>query len=173
MNVEQITALAYLDAADRAARNGIDKPRFGQLVEDLKRFPKTQQRLAFELLAIASQSVEQRCDPGQFIGMAAAFSGSVEAQRLPEYTMTFEKIMFAYFEVLGRPGTRIEGVHPFVLTFVLGLSIIRKFDPNRFLVLVEILKSQCSDPDPRGQIITEAEQIVSKNGQDGEKPEKT
>src|SRR5215831_18137696 len=39
--VENMTAVEYVEASARAARNGADKPRFKQILDQLERLPKT------------------------------------------------------------------------------------------------------------------------------------
>jgi protein-arginine kinase activator protein McsA len=52
-DVEHITASEYLAACARAASNGVEKPALRHIHEELKRLPKTRQRLAFEMLQLA------------------------------------------------------------------------------------------------------------------------
>jgi len=161
MNIEHITALEYLDAANRAAVNGVDRIPFAQTLKELERFPGTKQRLAFEFLAMAWRALELKDDPSGLVTLAACSTRSIEEPRRAEFATSMEKIVLRYFEILGQLGNHPNGIHPFVLTFTIGLSAIRAFDQKRCYGLLNELKGHCGDSDPRRAIIIEAEQILS------------
>jgi hypothetical protein len=161
MSIEHITASEYLDAANRAAANGVDRIPFAQTVKELEGFPGTKQRLAFEFLAMALRVLEVKDDPSGLVSLAACWTGSVEEPRRAEFATLMEKIVLRYIEILGQRGNHPNGIHPFVLTFTMGLLVIREFDQRRFLALLEQLKRQCGDSDPRRAIIVETEQMLS------------
>jgi len=162
-DVEHITGAQFLAAANRSTRNGADKPAFRQILESLKQFPRTKQRLTFELLAMAWQSLEVRADPGELIIWVTLWSESVEEQRLSEYVESLEKIICRYFDLLGHleipPGT----IHPFTMTLVFGLTAIRKRNRHRFDAVLDTLRRRCGEAklDPRCAIISETERRIS------------
>src|SRR5688572_33192183 len=58
-DVENITAQEYFAARERARRNGVDIPAFKHIQEHVSKSPLTRQRLAFEMMELAWQSLER------------------------------------------------------------------------------------------------------------------
>jgi hypothetical protein len=163
-DVEHISAVEYLAADAKAARNGFDKPAFKHINNELKKLPMTRLRLAFEMLPLAWQSLERGEEPLDEIGFAGCSWSSIEPQRLSEYSTWFEKIILRSFELrdqLSNP----PGEHgPFAMTLLLSLTTLGRVDRNRFLVMLEILKRRGGDAnlDTRWKVISRAEKIIMK-----------
>src|SRR5262245_46779619 len=75
-DLENITAPELLRLGVNATRNEADMPAFRKVTEELKRFPKSKQRLAFEMLELAWQSLELGQDPSNETMLAARFGRS-------------------------------------------------------------------------------------------------
>ena len=155
MDVEHISALEFLDAEKRATRNAADKPQFNQLLAELEKLPKAQQRLAFEFLAMAWRSLKLTADPGGLIAWAAFYGKSIEAQRLSVYIFWLERIIIRSFEILGQLEVPAHGIGPFSLGLKTGLGALRRMDPNRFQAVVHNLSCACGDGerDPRWKVL--------------------
>jgi len=146
-DVEHITALEYLAACARAACNGVDKPALKHIHEELKRLPKTRQRLTFEMLRLAWQTLERREDPGWETGFPSCAWGSIEAEQMPEYIMWLEKIAIRCFELRGQLPSP-QGEHgPFTVSLNGMLIALGKVDRARFSVVLGALKSKCDEAD--------------------------
>ena len=168
-DVEHITALEYLEASARAVRNGADKPAFKHINEALKRFPKTRQRLVFEMLNLAWQSLERGEDPRQEAGFAGCCRDSIEAERMPEYITWLERIVIRCFELRSQLPNPETAHGPFALTPSLMLISLGKVDRARFSALVEDLKNQCSESqlDWRRKVLSRATKLVLQSENQG------
>jgi hypothetical protein len=161
MNVNQITASEFLSAVRKGVGNAAEKPALRQTLDELKKFPETQQRLVFEFLDMAVRLVESKVDPAEPILWAVRWHSSVEETRIPDYLKQLEKILVRYFEQL-RSAAHAAGGHPWILTFAIGLGAIRDIDKTRFQSLIDTLQRQCGDPilDHRFEILAEARKLV-------------
>ena len=66
MNVENMTAIQYVEAEEKAKQNGSDKLVLAQIHEELDKMPSKQEQLAFELLHLASTVLDSGRNPGRF-----------------------------------------------------------------------------------------------------------
>jgi len=164
-DVEHITASEYLAACARAASNGVEKPALRHIHEELKRLPKTRQRLAFEMLQLAWQTLERGEDPRREAGFAACASGAIESERMPEYIMWLEKIAVRCFELRGQLPTP-QGEHGrFTLSLGGMLIAFGKVDRARFSAVFEALKSECdaADLNSRRKLLSGIEKFILKS----------
>jgi hypothetical protein len=164
-DVEHITALEYLAASARAVCNGADKAALRHIYAELKRFPKTRQRLAFEMLRLAWQTLERREDPGWEAVFVSCAWGSIEAEQMPEYIMWLEKIAIRCFELLGQLPSPQREHAPFTLSLRGMLIALGKVDSARFNVVLEALKSKCDEADlnSRRKLLSRVEDFVLKS----------
>jgi len=158
MNVENFTAEEFLEAEEAAERNGADKPVLRAIKQNLSDFPKTQERLAFQLLAIAWKALEHEGNPRKAAGLAIEMHQSVSVQRLPEYLLAIERIACKCFELMGKCRDS-----RFSLTLVLALSVLRRSDEKQFKVLLESLKSRSEGTSPGRDILVMFEQSESES----------
>ena len=161
-DVENISASEYLEAGARAARNGVDKPAFMFINEQLAHLPGTRERLAFEMLILACRSLDRGEDPGWAAGFAACCAGVIDPRRQPEYVAGLERIILRAFELRKRLENPPGRHGPFVLTLSSMLIALGKVDKARFLTLVAELKHQGGEAelDPRWEVIARAERMV-------------
>ena len=165
---ERMTALEYLDACERAVRNGPNNPVIRRLMNDLAKHPAAQQRLAFEMLPIIWQRLEAGQDAGPSMTMmltvAGVFWGQLERQRSEEYASWAEKIIFRCYE---RSGSGTEALHMGGYGYQIGASVmlmaLHKVDPLRFARVLETLKGISSERglDSRWEILAKAEKLIS------------
>jgi hypothetical protein len=169
-DVEEISALEYLEAAAKARRNGVDAPAFKHIHEELSRLPKTRERLAFEMLSLSWQSLERGQEPGWEVGFAGCCWGSIAADRSPEYKTWLEKLTFRLFELRQQLPTPPGEHGPFSHSLSLVLIALGKVDRPRFNFVVEALKSRGGDAslDSRWRVIAEAEARIA-NSEEAER----
>jgi hypothetical protein len=139
-DVEHISALEYLEASARADRNGVDNPAFKHIQEQVNRLPMTRQRIVFEMLPLAWQSLELGEEPGWTAGFAGCCWGSIEPQRLSEYTTWLEKIIVRCFELRGQLPDPPGENGPFAMTLSMMLVTLGKVERGRFTAVLESLK---------------------------------
>ncbi len=147
MDVNQITALEFLEAEQKAARNGIDKPPFRRLLSELQNLPKAQQRLAFEFLAMAWRALNSAGDPGQLIAWSTFYAKAIEQQKLQEYLFWLEKIILRCFERLKDLQIPFDGSCPYSLVLWSALPFLHRTHPDKFRVVLDALKRQCGEED--------------------------
>ncbi len=155
MIVEDITALDYLAAEDSARRNGVDKPPFRHMLNELKELRRTQERLAFEILGMVLETLQKGRDPKLLIVHSIRWSGALGGERLDEYVNLLQKVILLSFELMGHVragGTRFP---PFYVTLVDALGILRKIDRPRFDIVINGLKKSEGETDesPRWKFI--------------------
>src|SRR5207249_1062043 len=102
MELDYITAIEFLDAENKAARNAADKPPFRGLVEQLEQLPRTKERLVFEMLDEAFMCVEQTCEPLTVVAWIRAWSDAIGDAKVPELLASTEKLTLKYFETIQR-----------------------------------------------------------------------
>jgi hypothetical protein len=161
-DVEHISALEYLEASAKATRNGADKPAFKHIEKELSRLPMARQRLAFEMLSLASQSLDRGEEPGWAAGFAGCCWGLIEPHRKSEYATCLEKIIERCFE-LRRQLPASPGDHgAFGMTLTLMLIALGKVDRHRFEAILQTLRSRGGDSnlDPRWKVIDQAEKRI-------------
>jgi hypothetical protein len=161
-DVEHITALELLEAQARAACNGADKPAVKHIYEELKRLPKTRQRLALELLQLAWNSLESGEEPIFTAFMAASFGDSMEAERIPEYIVWLERIINRCFELRSQLSGPEREHRGFELTLPAMLVSLGKVDRGRFTALLESLRGRCVETghDARLKLLSDVEALV-------------
>ena len=156
MNVESITASEYLRAEENARRNGADKPAFRRIEEEIKRLPRTQERLAFELLKIARTTLDQGKNPGDAALPAMSMGRSLTEENRPKYLEAIEEIAVRCFELMAQCVD-----NRFTLTFVSSLFALRTSDEQRLNILLDKLKRALGQADPRREFLAYAEQSES------------
>lgn len=143
MDTEAITPEQLLEISRKAASNGAEKPAFKQMLAVLNGFPKTQERLVFEFLALALRRLDAGENPGEQIAWGVIWALSVEQPRMPEYLTLLERIILRYFDILARSELDPGIVQSHALSLAIALGAIRKLDQSRFRALAETLASQC------------------------------
>lgn len=138
MGIKHITAPELLEAEAKAMRNAADKPTFKHLQKELELLPEVQERLAFELLAMAIQSLRHGTDPGKLTFLATYFSRSIRKERIPEYLTNIEEVIALCFKHLEGRG---DGCFTFTLKTM--LAHLRLMDYNRFRLTLEKLNESC------------------------------
>ncbi len=159
-SVEDITAAEFLAAGDKAARNAVDRPAFDYILDQLTRLPETRERLVFDLLQLAWQTLKRGEDPPLPPLMLAFCYTPREPARLAEYIAWLKRIILRCVE-LRRQLPASPGEHgPFSLEISWGLIALRRVSPTRFAALLRRLKKQGADPalDPRWKVIATVEQ---------------
>jgi len=153
MDIEHITAAAFLDAAARSHGGVRETSSFRHMTTALKCSPKAQQRLAFELLPIACNAMEgtsdRYCASAQstwVLGFTRCFSESIEPRRLPEYAAWLERIIFRCFELL-EPAERPGGTVPFEFTLELACDELKRVDMGRLRAVMEAMKTRWLGPE--------------------------
>jgi len=161
-DVENITAQEFFAARERASRNGVDIPAFKHIREHISKSLLTRQRLAFEMMELAWQSMERGEDPGMHMTFAGSCWTSIESQRRKEYVTWLEKIIIRCFELCGQqcPPFMVDG--PFAHTLSLSLCALGCVERNRFTELLEEIRKRVGDQnsDARWQVLADAEQTV-------------
>jgi hypothetical protein len=156
MSPEFITASEYLEAEAKARRNRADRPAFKRIEEELKRLPKTQERLAFELLKIARAALDQGKDPGEAPLRAMSMARSITPENRPKYLEAIEDMAVRCFELMaGFVDNR------FTLTFVDSLFAIRTFDKQLLSILLDKLRRMLTQADSRREFLVLAEESES------------
>jgi hypothetical protein len=151
---EFITASEYLEADRKARRNGADKPAFRRIEEELKRLPKTQERLAFELLKIARAALDRWKNPGD---AAMSMGRSMTDDNRSKYLEAIEDIALRCFDLMAQCADS-----RFTLTFVSSLIALRTSDKQRFDTLLEKLtRALGKQADPRREFLVLAEESES------------
>ncbi len=156
MDVEQINLGELLEAMSRSASNGIDKPRFRTLVNELKNFPRTRERLAIESLSEALRCVERKVEPGTLVGWLLSWSEAVPPSRTTEFLLSLEDLAKRYFAAV----PEIDRCMPEITLPRLLHTVSRIGGVRRGAALAQMLKSQCGTSDagdPRADIISEFE----------------
>lgn len=152
MNVESITASEYLRAQENAKRNGADKPVFRRIEEEIKRLPKTQERLTFELLTVARAALDRGKNPGDAALPAMSLGLSRTQENWPKYLEAIEDIAVRCFESMAQcVDSR------FTLTFVSSLFALRMSDKQRLNTLLDKLRPALGQADPRRELLALAE----------------
>src|SRR6266542_985499 len=126
LDIENISALDYLEASAKAARNGADKPAFKHISQQLKQLPMTRQRLAFEMLPLAWQSLERGEEPGWTAGFAGCCWGVIEPAQMYEYTTWLERIIVRSFELRSQLQNPPGEHGPFAITLCMMRIALRK-----------------------------------------------
>jgi hypothetical protein len=159
MSPEFITASEYLEAEAKARRNGADKPAFRSIEQELKRLPRTQERLTFELLRIARSALDQGKNPGDAALLAMTMGRSLTHENRLKYLETIEDIAVRCFESMARcVDSR------FTLTFVGSLFALRTSDKQRLDILLDKLKRALDQrADSRREFLVLAEESQIKN----------
>jgi hypothetical protein len=167
MDAQHLTALEFLEAERKASQNSTDKPAFKRLLQELGEFPKAQQRLAFEFLAMAWRSVKHKKDPSALIAWATFYGRSVEGPKSSGYTYWLERIIFRSFDLMTETDNTPNGTGPFTLTLVLGIGAMRRMDQARSRLVLDALKRACGEADPRAKVIARIERMAPRNRRDG------
>ena len=143
-NVENITVVEYLEAAEKADHNGADKPAFRHIQEQLRRHPEAQQRLAREMLPTIWSCLEQGTAPPIPVQTAAWFWYPNLSQGLTEYVGWLEKCILRCFDL------QSQKRGGFVMPLFTMLMTLWKIDRSRFAAMMETLRSEDreSDRDP-------------------------
>ena len=153
MSIECITAVDYLNAQDKAQRNGADKPAFKRIQEDLKRLPKTQERLAFELLEIAGLALRRGKNPRNAALPALELCRSISEERLSDYIADVDSMAVQCFELMDHCRD-----NRFTFTFLTSLLVLRTLDTQRLNSLLEKLKTASEEHEPRRKLLAHAEE---------------
>jgi hypothetical protein len=165
LDVEHITASAYIAASTRAAANGPDKPLFRHISNELKRFPATRSRLAIELLTMAKHSLDQNDDAGSLIRMVAGFGDSIEPARLPEFIELLEAIIHRSLTLIAQsslpPSRRMYGYG-----LDLAIMVMHRTDPSRLTAIRDKLAAQSENEGQRNyqNVLKYFEDRISKVG---------
>jgi len=164
-DVANISALDYLEAGECARQDGVEGPAFKHIQNELRDLPATRERLAFEMLPLIWQSLERGEEPAWQTSLAGSCWGSIQAERLPEYTAWLEKIILRIFELRKGFTTPVGGHGPFSLSLSMMLIALGKVDRARFTWVVQTLKDRGGDArlDPRWRVIVQAEARISRS----------
>jgi hypothetical protein len=166
-NVREISAEKFLELSSKAAINGADKPAFRHVQQQLSTFPETRQRLAFELLELARQALEEHGKGADSAALnAALLHDAIEPQRRHEYVGCLKKITIQLFDIAGEVLEIPRECYRYLRPIDASLMTLAKLDRAAFEGTIEALKSRAGnrDSDPRWQIIACAERIVSGSG---------
>ena len=139
MKIEHITAHELIEAEVRAFSNCADKPRLKYIRNELKKLPETEERLAFELLKMASKDLERQVDPMTPALCAFNFRTAISVKRMPEYVTLIEKIIISCFDLMGQLNI-IYDDGPFALTLGMALATLYSIDYPRFRIIVDALR---------------------------------
>lgn len=139
MHAKNITAEEYFAAEERARRSGADKPRFREMLAQLKALPEVQERLAFGCLAIILELVQNRTDPGLATAAALRWIAAVPAKRRGEYVDILERTILASFVAMGAARKLPQKYPPFYLPLNDSLLVLRKLDESRCRAMVRQL----------------------------------
>lgn len=146
MNPERITASALLSAA----RNNVGL--FSKLITELDANPEAEEKVVFELLAIAEKCLRSRSDPQDALLWAVRCRNSVSPARIPAYLSELESIVVRYLENLLQEVSdpRDESL---LLPLAMAMGGIRELDRHRFTTLLEILRKQEPNSDRRREFL--------------------
>ena len=160
-NVERISALEYLEAGAKAERNGVDKPAFKHIQDELERLPMARQRLTFEMLQLVWQSLERGEEPGLGAVFGGSYWSAIEPQRSSEYRVWLEKIILRSFELRSRLSNPPGDDGPFGMILSTMLIALGKVDRSRFSAILENLKRRGGEEklDPRWKVIARVAEL--------------
>jgi hypothetical protein len=168
-NIENITGAEYLEARAKAERNGADKPVLKHIDEHLERLPLTRQRLVFEMLPIAWESLERGDDPHWEVFFGCRWR-DVPPERRGEYLTWLEKLILRSFELRSQLSPPPGSHGPFVMTLSSLLLSLGKVDRKRFTTVVEDLKRRGGEErlDPRWAVIARIEKLIAEPSAEAE-----
>lgn len=174
-DVEHITAEEYLRLSARASANGIDKPAFKAVSQQLERLPDTRARLGLELLRVAWKSLEQGDDPYHLIGLGGCFMNSTNiANPTHEFLELLEKIITRSIERMSE-SPKLPSAHPFGFGLTLAVIGLRRANPDRCAAVIGKLRDRARGQTDRwGLIVDYVEERIAKSGrkQSRKKPRK-
>ena len=140
INVERITAREYLDAEARAESNVADKPALRQISEQLALLPKTRERLAFDLLALARWLLERGDDPLPAAFRAFLFRESIARKRISEYVTALEQFIVRVFQLVDEKADRHQQRASLHFALSAGLTTLRALDEERYRTIFSHLR---------------------------------
>jgi hypothetical protein len=157
-HLDDITADEFLKAACNSAGNGVAKPHFRSLLEQLNALPAVRERLAFEFIPLTLKALNDGNVPLQFAIWLPAWTESVTESRRVDFINRIEEIILRGFELRCQGDTSTE------MTIVTALIAIRKIDQTRFNASITELRSKCRSiiNEDSGAIATEVEAMITK-----------
>jgi hypothetical protein len=156
-----ISAEEFLAMAGRAAHDGSAKPPFRELSNALQSLPATEERLAFDISAMALQSIEGGLDPWITAPWAAFLSRSVRPARQQEFAERLATIIRIAFQHLGNRQMHRGHTPPFLQTILLSSRALRRLDPNRLATLAASLAGRYHwrNDDPRFEVLSRFQRV--------------
>ncbi|PWU20766.1 MAG: hypothetical protein C5B50_03170 [Verrucomicrobia bacterium] len=161
-DVEHITASEYLQAHQLAVLNAVDKPAAQYVDKELERFPRTRERLAFEMFELAWEILARGEAPMHEAGFAGCARRDITPERLPEYLKWLEKLIFRCCELRNQVPLPAPRHEQFVFLLSLLLISLRDVGADRYAATVDALKSQWrkADSDRLEDILSELEKAA-------------
>jgi hypothetical protein len=152
INIEQITAAEFL----------AETHHIKEISEKLAHLPKTRERLAFELLTMALDSLKRGEFPHYILGMAGCFAGFIPQERRPEYAVLLEEIILRISELIKSQNP--SATRHFLSALGLAAATLHLTDKDRFTSDLANLKRQYEkDPtDALRKIIEEIDESISR-----------
>ncbi len=125
---------------------------FSKLITELDANPEAEEKVVFELLAIAEKCLRSRSDPQDALLWAVRCRNSVSPARIPAYLSELESIVVRYLENLLQEVSdpRDESL---LLPLAMAMGGIRELDRHRFTTLLEILRKQEPNSDRRREFL--------------------
>jgi hypothetical protein len=100
MDVERITLAQFWELMCRASANGIDKPIFRRVSEQLDGFPRTQERLLFETIDEFKRSINRKVEPWTLAGWILYWSSTTRQEIRRELLDALQEITISYFAAI-------------------------------------------------------------------------
>ena len=168
IDVERITALEYLNFAARSHANSVDAPAYRHVLEQLKRYPATRERLATEMLMMALQSLEQGNDCWDLVGLGSCFANSVPGAKTSAFIQLLERIVLRSVELMAQ-SPNAPSDHPFGMGLTTAGNALRRADPGQLSKMLEGLKVQHRESLPVRAVLDYLEQKLTKSEQNWRK----
>lgn len=151
------SARDYQAAKEKAKVSLPGQAALRKLQADLKKHPKVEEQLLFELLQVTLRALEEGVSPRGSMLDALLFERSLSEEKLPTFLNEIEKVVFASFRLLSTEDAARQKHFAFALEFTLlmALAAIRKKDRERLeTVCAKLLVGLDPDGrDPRYKII--------------------
>jgi len=140
-----VTAKDFIQITERATANAVEMPGYKRFLEKLFAVPEVRERLAFEGMAIAWDSLSAGTEPpGPALTLACMLPK--DSRRVAEHTDWLEKLAFKSFE-LRKALLNSPGQHgPFCLPLMMLLTALDVRNPGRFESMMSSLKAAGADP---------------------------
>jgi hypothetical protein len=165
MNGENITSSVYLAAKAHARLTDAGKEELRRLRSYLEANPKTQERLAVEIISTTLQSLNRGESPRGTLAAVVPFLSSITDAQMPECLDLLQKIVVRSFDRIVQVASDKNEVLAHEFTFGTALIAIHHRNPRQAKLLHEsLMRTVSAKEDSRKKILLKFGRLLKKTG---------